>query len=95
MAKRNELTQLQKIDPLENISGVALEMEEQISDATAIARTLKQRCNDAENEGEEVSCGEALGLILYRLEQIQEGHALIVKNVSYRDYVPGEKGGLS
>ena len=84
-----------RINPLENISGIAYDMELQIRDAIGVARTAKHRSNDAESECEDYCCSAALDLIMYQLEQIQEGHALIVKNAPYRDYVPGEKGELS
>ncbi len=84
-----------QFDPLRNISGLALEMEDDISDAIAIARTAKERSINAENEGEEFNCSDALGLILYRLVQVQECHALIVKNAPYSLYAPGLKERLS
>jgi hypothetical protein len=74
----------------------------QISDAISIARTGQERCHDDENDEQDYEA--ILRLILYRLEQIQEGHELIVKNAPYPRYVPeenayskyiaGEEGGL-
>ncbi len=89
--KESEQINPRKINPLENISGIAYDMELQIRDAICIARTVRERQMDEEHE----DCESAINLILYRLDQIQDGHALIVKNAPYRDYVPGEKEGLS
>lgn len=72
-----------RTDPLRNIAGIAFYMESQIQDAIGVARTAKHRSNDAESDGEDYSCSAALDLILYRLEQIQEGHALITENAPY------------
>ena len=93
--KENEQLNPLQINPLENISGIAFDMELQISDAIGVARTAQHRSNDAESECEDYSCSAALDLIMYQLEQIQEGQALMVTKAPYRDYVPGEKGGLS
>ena len=88
--KTNETKEIERIDPLANISGIAYDMELQISDAIGVVRTaLERRSND-----EDEDCGDALGLIWFRLEQIQEGHALIVKNAPYGRHVPGEEGKL-
>lgn len=91
MAKRNNLKTSLEIDPLHNISGIAYDMELQIQDAVGVTRTAQERIGENQLENDE--CLAALGLILYRLEQIQEGHALIVQNAPYSKYVPGEKGG--
>ena len=80
-----------QINPLQNVAGIAFDMELQIQDAIGVVRTAQERQWD----NEEGDCSDALGLVLFRLEQIREGHALIAKNAPYRNYVPSEKGELS
>ena len=90
MTRSNREKQSEGIDPLQNIAGIAYDMELHIEDVIGITRTAQERSQDSELENED--CAAALGLIMYRLEQIQEGHELIAKNAPYRDYVPGEEG---
>ncbi|MDR4467531.1 MAG: hypothetical protein MRJ68_04415 [Nitrospira sp.] len=85
-AKRTEIVPLEKMTPLEKISELAFDMELQIKDAIGIARTAQQKA--VEENFEEYDA--AFGLILYRLEQIREGHALIAEHAPY-----GEKARLS
>jgi len=79
MAKRNLKQSLTPVQVIERIAGAAFDMELQISDAVGIARTAEERQIDDGGE----DCSEALGLILYRLEQIQESHAHIAKLAPY------------
>lgn len=67
------------VNPLRNIAGIAYDMELQIADAIGIARTAQERQTDDEGG----DCSDALDLILYRLEQIREGHELIAKLAPY------------
>jgi hypothetical protein len=64
-------------------------MELQISDAIGIARTAEERQIDDNDGGD---CSDALNLILYRLEQIQEGHAYIAKLAPYPASVKTAEG---
>ncbi len=79
MARTNGNKKSEPINPLGNITGIAYDMELQIIDAIGIARTAQETQMDDEGE----PCDQALGLILYRLEQIQAGHALIAKLAPY------------
>jgi hypothetical protein len=88
MATRNGPKPLEKMTPVEKISSIAYDMELHISDAIGIARTAQERHIDEQ----EADCKAALGLILFRLEQIQEGHSLIVKHAPYRNHTPAEEG---
>ncbi len=89
----NELKPIEAIDPLHYISGAAYDMELPIRDAIGIARTVHRRSMGDDDAGE--YCSATMGLLLYLLEQIQEGHEVIVKNAPYSRYVPGEKERLS
>ena len=59
--KQNEgaTNMTERHDPLGNISGIAYDMEIQIEDAIAIARTAQQRGSDDDEEGD---CGDAPAL---------------------------------
>ncbi len=89
MAKRNELKPIETIDPLSNISGAAYDMELPIRDAIGLVRTVHHK--NMEDDDASEYCSAAMGLLLYLLEKIQEGHEVIVKNAPYSRYVPGEK----
>ena len=91
METRTDQEPDEQINPLRNIAGIAFDMELQIQDAIGVARTAHDMIGEDE-VGDPVG---ALRLILYRLEQIQEGHALIAKNAPYRSRASAEEGGLS
>ena len=86
-----EMRSLETMSPLEKISEIAFDMELQVNDAIGIARTAQQKA--LEENFEEYDA--AFGLILYRLEQIREGHALIAEHAPYSDSCAGKKERLS
>jgi len=75
MAKNRRQQERAPINPLQNIAGTAYDMKLQNADAIGTVQTLTRVSMDDEDG----YCGDVPDLILYRLEQIQEGHALIAK----------------
>lgn len=84
---KNEEKLCGQFNPPKNISGIAFDMKLQIEDAIGVARTAQERQAD----GECVDCEAALRMILFRLWQIHEGHALIIENAPYALSFSGEK----
>lgn len=86
-----EIESLAKMTPLQKIAGLAYDMELQIADAIGIARTAQEHAMREHYEDYDAF----FGLILYRLEQIREGHALIAEHAPYSDSFTGKKERLS
>lgn len=88
MAKRHLTQTLTPAQVIQRIAGAAYDMELQISDAIGIVRTAEERQMDDDGG----DCSDVLNLILYRLEQIQEGHAHIAKLAPYPKSVKTAEG---
>lgn len=73
MAPSNREKESDPVNALRSIAGIANRLEQEISDAIAVARTAVEQSAD---EVQDIQAS-ALHLIWYKLEKIQEAHAQI------------------